>query len=292
MAIIYKITNLINGKLYIGQTSKTLELRFRQHQVAAFTLNLKYPLYRAMRKYGIENFKIELVEEVAPEQVNELERFYIKQYESFAPLGKGYNATRGGEGNILLDYDLIYQLWDEGKSIAEISTVTGANRYGIRGVLKALPTYNETESRVRGNNYQHSLRLKPVYQYSPSGEFIAEFESASAASNALNIPVKSIFAALTYESALAGCCQWSYSKQKALPAITYKARKYKQPVLELDADGNVIARYESAAAAGAATGLNANSIRKACNRSIHKCLDRYFKFEEEVMLNEVENLFS
>jgi group I intron endonuclease len=283
MAFIYKITNLKNGKLYIGQTSTTLERRFRQHQVAAFTLNLKYPLYRAMRKHGIENFKIDLVEETTPEQLNEREQFYIKQYESFAPIGKGYNATRGGEGNILLDYDLIYKLWDEGKSIAEISTITGANRYGIRGVLKALPTYNETESRIRGNNYQHSLRLKSVYQYSPNGEFIAEFESAAAAATALNISIKNIFAALTYESTLAGCYQWSYTKQETLPAITHKVRKYKQPVLELDADGTVIAKYESANAAAVATGLNANSIRKACNRSIHKCLNRYFKFEEEVM---------
>lgn len=285
MAIIYKITNLVNGKLYIGQTSKTLDLRFRQHQVAAFTLNLKYPLYRAMRKYGIENFKIELVEEVVTEQINEREQFYIKQYESFAPLGKGYNATRGGEGNILLDYDLIYQLWDEGKSIAEISTITGANRYGIRGVLKVLPTYNETESRKRGNNYQHSLRLKPVYQYSPSGEFIAEFESADTAAKALNIPIKSIFAALTSESVLAGCCQWSYSKQKTVPAITYKARKYKQPVVEIDTEGHILARYESASAAATATGLKADYIRNACNKANYKYakLDRYFRFEEEVM---------
>lgn len=281
MAFIYKITNSKNGKLYIGQTSTTLERRFRQHQVAAFTLNLKYPLYRAMRKYGIDNFTIELVEEVTIELLNEREQYYIKQYESFAPLGKGYNATRGGEGNVLLDYDLIYQLWDEGKSIAEISTIIGANRYGIRGVLKVLPTYNETESRIRGNSYQHSLRLKPVYQYSPSGEFIAEFESVSAASNALNIPVKSIFAALTYDSTLAGCCQWSYSKQETLPAITYKARKYRQPVVEIDVNGNILARYGSAPEAAAATGLRADYIRNACNKMNYKYakLDRYFRFE-------------
>lgn len=285
MAFIYKITNLVNDKLYIGQTSTTLERRFRQHQVAAFTLNLKYPLYRAMRKYGIESFTIELVEEVAADQLNEREQFYIKQYESFAPLGKGYNATRGGEGNILLDYDLIYKLWDEGKSIAEISTITGANRYGIRGVLKVLPTYNDTESRIRGNNYQHSLRLKPVYQYSPGGEFLAEFESAAVASSMLNLPIKSIFAALTSESVLAGCCQWRYFKQEAIPAITYKARKYKQPVVEIDTVGNILARYESAPAAATATGLKADYIRNACNKANYKYakLDRYFRFEEEVM---------
>lgn len=285
MAFIYKITNLKNNKLYIGQTSTTLERRFRQHQVAAFTLNLQYPLYKAMRKYGIDNFKIELVEEVAPEQLNEREQFYIRQYESFVSFNKGYNATRGGEGNILLDYELIYKLWEEGKSIAEISSITGANRYGIRGVLKVLPTYNETESRIRGNTYQHSLRLKPIYQYTPDGNFVAEFASVSEASAALNIPVKSLFAALTSDITLAGCCQWSYLKQETIAAITYKARKYKQAVLEITATGTVLARYESASEAARILGLNSNYVRTACNKASHKYakLDRYFKYEEEVM---------
>ena len=285
MAFIYKITNLQNNKIYIGQTSTTLERRFRQHQIAAFTLNLKRPLYNAMRKYGIEVFTIEMVEEVAVECVNEREQYYIKQYESFAPLGKGYNATRGGEGNIILDYDLIYQLWNDGKSIAEISAITKANRYGIRGVLKVLPTYNETESRIRGNKYQHSLRLKPVYQYSPEGKFLAEFESAATAAALLNIPIKSIFAALTYEATLAGCYQWSYIKQETVPAITYKARKYKQAVLEIDATGAILARYESASEAARVLNLDSNYVRTACNKASHKYakLDRYFKYEEEVM---------
>lgn len=285
MAFIYKITNLQNNKVYIGQTSTTLERRFRQHQVAAFTLNLKYPLYSAMRKYGIENFKIELIEEVTPEQLDEREQFYIKQYESFVSLNKGYNATRGGEGNILLDYELIYKLWDEGKSIAEISNITGANRYGIRGVLKVLPTYSETESRIRGNTYQHSLRLKPVYQYTPNGSFVAEFESVFKASVALNIPVKSLYAALTNDNTLAGCCQWSYLKQETIPAITYKARKYKQAVLEIDSAGTILARYESASEAARVLGLDPDYVRTACNKASHKYakLDRYFKYEEGMM---------
>ena len=282
MAFIYKITNLKNNKVYIGQTSTSLERRFSQHQTAAFTLGLKRPLYNAMRKYGIENFKIELLEEVAVSEVSEREQFYIKLYESFAPLGKGYNATRGGEGNILLDYDFIYQLWNEGKSIAEISNITGANRYGIRGVLKVLPDYSESESHIRGNNYQHSLRLKTIYQYSPDGNYITSYKSVAEATELLKVSAKSLFFALTNPGQLAAGCQWSYVEVPAIAPIQRKVRKYKQAVLEIDANGNYLAEYESASAAAKALSLDSCYIRTACNKASHKYakLDRYFKYKE------------
>jgi len=283
MAFIYKITNLQNNKIYIGQTSTTLDRRFRQHQIAAFTLKLKRPLYSAMRKYGIENFKIELVEEVDADKVADAEQLYISRYESFAPLGKGYNATRGGEGAILLDYDLIYQLWRDGKSIAEISTITGATRYSIRGVLKVLPDYNETESRRRGNRYQHSLRLKTIYQYAPDGTYLMTYDSVATAAESLNISTKSLFFALTVPGQLAAETQWSYLRLDKLSPIEHKVRKYKQPVLEIDSNGKVIAEYESASAAAKLLSLDSGYIRTACTRDSHKYakLDRYFIYKQK-----------
>ena len=56
MSYIYKIINDINDKVYIGQTSYSLETRFKEH---LYKVNLDRPLYRAMRKYGIDNFHIE-----------------------------------------------------------------------------------------------------------------------------------------------------------------------------------------------------------------------------------------
>lgn len=55
---IYKIQNLINGKIYIGQ-SKNIEKRWLRHKTTAFNKNdhsYNLPLYRAIRKYGLENF--------------------------------------------------------------------------------------------------------------------------------------------------------------------------------------------------------------------------------------------
>ena len=70
-----------------------------------------------MRKYGLENFVIEELEEVPNDQLNEKEKEYIKTNDSYIKDGKGYNLTRGGEGGSTIDTELIYRLWDSGLSI-------------------------------------------------------------------------------------------------------------------------------------------------------------------------------
>ena len=57
MAYIYKITNRINQKVYIGQTSFSVEKRWKEH-VQDINKHLDRPLYRALSKYGIENFSV------------------------------------------------------------------------------------------------------------------------------------------------------------------------------------------------------------------------------------------
>ena len=96
---IYKITNKINNKVYIGQ-SILIEKRLKEHQLRAFRgdskTNKEYEksLYRAFRKYGIDNFLFEVIEECEREDLNKLEGKYIKQYNSHID---GYNETDGGE---------------------------------------------------------------------------------------------------------------------------------------------------------------------------------------------------
>jgi len=90
---IYKVTNLANGKTYIGQTTKSLEERWREHLYTNPTR--KYLLHKAIQKYGKENFKIELLAEAHfSEMIDDLERFYITQYNSIQP--NGYNLESGG----------------------------------------------------------------------------------------------------------------------------------------------------------------------------------------------------
>jgi group I intron endonuclease len=92
---IYKITNKENGSIYIGCTINSLEKRFGEHLSRCFTSEYKSKLYNSMKKYGQENFIIELVEECDLDVIYETERKYIEQYDSY---NNGLNSTIGGEG--------------------------------------------------------------------------------------------------------------------------------------------------------------------------------------------------
>lgn len=96
IGFIYKITNNLNKKCYIGQTHFTVEKRWKEHQQDSHKEFLqKRPLYNAIKKYGIENFSIETIEEVANNLLNEREEYWIKYYNSYG--NTGYNATLGGD---------------------------------------------------------------------------------------------------------------------------------------------------------------------------------------------------
>lgn len=115
--IIYKITNNINNKVYIGKTLETLEKRWKQHQKDYLRFSDR-PLYRAINKYGIENFTIEIIEQPSIEILSERECYWIEYYNSFH---FGYNATLGGDGKILYDYQKIVNKYLEGSLVKEIA---------------------------------------------------------------------------------------------------------------------------------------------------------------------------
>ena len=88
---IYKVTNKINGKVYIGQ-SVDIGRRWRQHMTAEDDIYF----HKAIQKYGVENFEWEVIEQCKKKDLDEREIYWIEYYDSF---NKGYNCTKGGEGN-------------------------------------------------------------------------------------------------------------------------------------------------------------------------------------------------
>lgn len=132
---IYKITNKVNNKSYIGQTRYTVEFRWRQH------IHKKDNTYfhNALHKYGIENFTVETLEECEANLLNEREIFYIAKYNTFK---EGYNLTIGGDGNrrLLLDdkYDEIKQLYLSGFSSNKIATLFKVDKASIVKILRQL----------------------------------------------------------------------------------------------------------------------------------------------------------
>jgi group I intron endonuclease len=96
MVGIYKFTNIVNGHSYIGQ-SRNIETRKKKHLQFAFNPNTPdYDgvFHRAIRKYGIENFQFEVLEECSCKCLNDREKYYIQQYNTLVP--NGYNMVPGG----------------------------------------------------------------------------------------------------------------------------------------------------------------------------------------------------
>ena len=94
---IYMVINLINNKKYIGQ-SKNIKKRFQSHHLVDYknpnNCNYNTKFYQAIRKYGIENFQVEILQLCDEEDMDNLEIYYIKKFDTFK---NGYNSTEGGQ---------------------------------------------------------------------------------------------------------------------------------------------------------------------------------------------------
>ena len=132
---IYKITNLINGKSYIGQ-SVNIQKRFNAHKSVAFNPNDKnydYPLYCAIRKYGLENFTFEVLEECDISELNDKEVYYISKYNTHSKLG--YNQDDGGDHAshyLKLSDELVSEIIQRLKTSLDNSDYIGED-FGVTG---------------------------------------------------------------------------------------------------------------------------------------------------------------
>lgn len=132
MVGIYKITNLINQNSYIGQ-SVDIEKRWQRHQKDAFDESGKsynYPLYKAIRKYGLDNFTFEIIELCNQAELNEREIFWIGYYETYI---HGYNQTLGGQNPTYrkITPDLLEKITNELQTNNLIKHADLAEKYGV-----------------------------------------------------------------------------------------------------------------------------------------------------------------
>lgn len=166
MAYIYQIKNDINDKVYVGKTESSLEKRFRQHCYASERGSEENrPLYSAMRKYGIQHFYIELIEETS--NPNEREIYWIKEKNSYT---NGYNATLGGEGKKKVDDNEIVKLYQFFGTQKEVYELLGLDPDTIRRALRNSGIEINPWPKHEGNR---------VYVYSMDGGYITEFKSQS-----------------------------------------------------------------------------------------------------------------
>lgn len=149
MGCIYKLTNKINGKVYIGKTIHTLNIRLRGHKNSMYTTDTK--LTRAFRKYGFKNFDADILEDsINDAELDALEIKYIKQYDSFK---SGYNSTIGGDGHSIYtkeDIDIVIDLYKKYNNIKEVYKITGIHTATIRLMLKSANEYIDKHSEKIG----------------------------------------------------------------------------------------------------------------------------------------------
>lgn len=201
---IYKISNTVNNKLYIGQTVKNIHTRFREHIRSARTnTNQTMIIPKAIKKYGEDKFSISELEKIIANskeelynKLNEKEIFYISLYNTVRP--NGYNVTSGGNNSdnlcIPIDqYDLNGELINSYKSITEAAEIISNSdipisapliRYVCIGQYKTARNYvfrfkgepfNKYETKVIRNN------KKAIDQYDLNGNLLNMFESKAEA---------------------------------------------------------------------------------------------------------------
>lgn len=101
---IYKITCLVDNKSYIGQ-AKNITSRIKSHLRSTFNNNAKdfnVPIHAAIRKYGVDNFDLAILERCADTELNIREEYWIATYHTWVqdPNCQGYNITKGGKQSI------------------------------------------------------------------------------------------------------------------------------------------------------------------------------------------------
>ena len=157
MPYIYKITNKINNKIYIGQTSHlSIQERFSEHiRDSKKERCEKKPLYDAMNKYGIENFEIEEIEQVSNGEIaNEREQFWIKKLRTYIGFFdcNGYNATLGGDSKRIYNYQEIAQKYLELKNERAVCDFFNCDR---ETVVKAC---KENNVEIKRNLFKQGVR--------------------------------------------------------------------------------------------------------------------------------------
>ena len=134
---IYKITNTINGKSYIGQTIQNVKERFYQHCATKCSKAVSnMAIHRAIKKYGKSNFTVEVIEEIDSANLNDRERYWIKCYNSY---NNGYNSTKGGQDGCKsfkdLDVESIIKEYNTGKSLRTLGTIFKVDKQTIKDLL-------------------------------------------------------------------------------------------------------------------------------------------------------------
>lgn len=191
---IYIIRNTINNKVYIGQTRTSIEQRWKEHlRHAQYG---KQIINRAMKKYGVDKFYIEMLETCDLEDLDYKEMYYIELYNS-TDKSKGYNASIGGntprfKRKILSISDLINLYINKKFTLEEIAKKFEVSRYIICTELKnaGVIIRDRHESSAKFNNISKEVLI----------EYLLKGRTLRSAAKLANIPYSTFRKACIYNN--------------------------------------------------------------------------------------------
>lgn len=269
MHYIYKVTNKINGKIYIGQTNN-FERRKKQHLLDKRTTHQAFK--RALIKYGEINFEWKIIDKCeSKEEINKKEKYYINFYNSKVP--NGYNIANGGEGGsnwnlkpiVMLDlngnfikrYDYISQC--ENETNLNHSTISACCKRKHARYKNYIFMYEEDYLKNGPIRYikPESTRKTKIKQYDLDGKFIKVYDSTTEASKILNIERTSISACLNGKNKSAGGFIWGYENDEPPKKRTVRRIEIQQ----YDLNGKLLNCYDSCKEAERTLNLKTNAYK-------------------------------
>ncbi len=177
---VYKITNKVTNKIYIGITNQGSGARYRHHWYES-RIREPSPIHRSMAKYGEDNFTLEIIDFADTyDELKEKEKYWIKQYNS-TDKSIGYNLTEGGDGTF------------GRKHSEETKEKIRQKALGRKVSEETKKKMSETRlGKCSDKQREHLLKLtvgqsKKIYQYDTDFNLIGEYNSIKEASKITGI---------------------------------------------------------------------------------------------------------
>jgi group I intron endonuclease len=260
--IVYRAINITNGKSYIGQTIFPLDKRKSEHEyMSTYYTKTKIAFYYAIRKYGVDNFKWEVIDSaINQEELNTKEVEAIKSFRTFLGFedSKGYNMTLGGGGRSGYAH-------------------SAETRLKISSAHKGKRTYGDSHV------------AKPVLQFDKDGKLIAKHPSAKNGADSVGCNLQNITDCCRgYKQKTAYGYIWIYeedfsedfllSRLLGLPNFNVGARK----IIQMDLDGKILNTFDSAYSAAQIIDADRSGIIKCCRGKIGKHKGFIWKYLEDL----------
>lgn len=272
---IYKYTSP-SGKSYIGQTINSLKDRAK-NLISGNGYKKCTVFWKAIQKYGWNNFKVEILEEVKIEELNEREIQYIQYFDTLTP--NGYNQATGGEGGKRKQV-FVYsaqngKFLEHYSSLSEASAGTGVPIETISSILGKQSNRKQSHNFTFLDYYIPNYDIKNlsrknyhrIYVYDKEGFYYKSYERITEAAKDLNISEGSIRKCFNGLSIHASYYQFRNEKFDKIDSIP-KNSKTPISVCQIDPQtGKTIKIYPSLAAAARGVGLtNGGGIKKVIDR--------------------------